>query len=170
MNVLKPIKEEKGAGLLELVVAMPLISAMLATFAVLLCFGIRSYVFTRSDFELQEQVRIPLERIVRDLNNAEEAKVVDNKLAIQCRNSTELLWASYYLANSDKVYPKIMRSWKNNPQPLTGETKLADIQIKKFYSEVKDRTVYIEIAANNLLTKTEFALHTAVTLPEKDIE
>ena len=160
-------RDEKGTGLLEILVALPLISVLLATFAIMLCFGIRSYVFTRSNIELQEQVRIPLERIVRDLNNAEDVKISGNSLAIKCRYSNELLWVSYYLTGSNNVNSKMMRSWKNNSQPLTGESKLGDIQFTRFFYKITGKTVYIEISAINCLTKKEYELHTAVTLPVK---
>lgn len=168
-NRLHWLSEEAGTGLLELLVAMPLITALLIAFGVVLCWGIKSYVYTRSDYELQQQVRVPLERIVYDLSCAEEAVTYGSgRLVVTCRNfNSQSVQVAYHLDDPGKEYPKIMRNSNNNPQPMTGETKLADIKITKLFFAVTGRTVYVEISANNRLTKRNFSLHTAVTLPEK---
>lgn len=169
LNRVHWLREEKGAGLLELLVAMPLLTALLIACGVVFCWGVKSYVYTRSDYELQQQLRGPMERIVYDLSCAEDAVTYGSgRLEITCRNlNSTSVKVAYHLDDDGKAFPKIMRNTSSIPQPLTGETKLADVQITKLYFSVTGRTVYVEIKGNNRLTKREYTLHTAVTLPEK---
>ena len=151
--------------MLEMMIAMPLITALFIVFGVLLCWGVKSYVYMKSDYELVEQIRIPVERIERDLQCAEDVKILTGGLYIYCRNASESPhWVHYYLQNADKASRKISRE----EQPLTGDSRLGDIRITKFvYRIAGNGIVYVEVAGVNLLTNKTYDLHTAVALPGK---
>lgn len=150
---------------MELLVAMPLLTMLLAGMAAAVGFGLRSYVRVRSDSELVSQLRVPLERLTRDLSCAEDVKILGSRLYVYCRNSSEApQWVCYELADGDKAWPKVSRAG----QPLTGDSRLGKIRISRMSFEIDGRTVYVELSGSNLLTKKECTLHTAVTLPYRD--
>lgn len=165
MSRLEFFREEKGSTLLSLLVSVPLLTVMLIGLATFLCFGIKRYVYLRGNYELIEQVRTPLERIVRDLNVAEQAMKDGNRLWIYTRNTSESpTWNDYMLVGASSDNPRISR----NSQPLTGDSKLGDIRITKFDFSVEGRTVFVEISGKNMMTEREYTLKTAVTMPERD--
>jgi hypothetical protein len=152
---------ESGFSLLELLITLPVIVALLLSCSMAFLWGIKSYAAIMSDWELQNQVRIPMEAIVRDLAYAERVRPLGKKLYILCRATSETpQWVEYTITASEM--PKITR----DQQPMTGESSLGNIRILRFdYRIEKTRTVYLEIMGENLLTRHTFRLETAVTLP-----
>lgn len=166
MNKPKWFDDENGFSLLEMVVAMPLITILLLSLGAILCWGLRSYVYLKGDYELISQVRIPLEQVERDLRYAEDIKILSGGLYIFNRNANGVSQTvEYKLSNPGRVNSKISRM----SQPITGNTSLADIRITKFdYKLIGERTVYVEIEGMNFLSGKRYSLHTAVTFPRKD--
>ena len=159
----KPIAPTREAGfsLLELLVALPVIATLLLSCSAAFLWGVKSYAAIMSDWELQNQVRIPMESIARDLAYAEKVKPSGKKLYSLCRATSETpQWVEYTITAGSM--PKLTR----DRQPLTGESSLGNIRILRFdYRIEKARTVYLEIIGENLLTRHTFRLETAVTLP-----
>ena len=161
MNNTSGEEPDQGFSLLELLISFPLIAMLLLAAGILFCWGIKSYTYMMSDWELQNQVRVSLEQVVRDLTYAEKLDILGKKLYIFCRSTDETpKWVEYTI--TEAAMPKITR----NQQPITGESTLGDIQIQRFsYRMEKESTVIIEIIGENLLTRHIYKLETAVTLP-----
>ena len=157
--------EEKGAGLLELVAAMPLVVLLSAALATAFAFGLRAYLFLLSDWALQEQVSYAMERMAADLRYAEDAKIENGKLRVFCRAvSGSPQWVEY--ERTREARPRIRR----DSQPLTGESTLGEISMQRFEAErIGGRTVFLRLVGENLLTGRTYELETAVTWAETGI-
>ncbi|MBO4853283.1 MAG: hypothetical protein J5477_06605 [Schwartzia sp.] len=153
---------ESGAGLMELVVAMPLVVLLSAALAAAFAFGLRAYLFLLSDWALQEQVSYAMERMTTDLRYAEDAKIENGRLRILCRAvSGSPQWVAY--ERTQEARPRIRR----DSQPLTGESTLGEIVMRSFEAERIDaKTVFLRLVGENLLTGQTYELETAVTWAE----
>lgn len=161
---LKGLKQQKGMALLELLVAIPLLSILLASLGTAFLWGLKFYFFAVSDWELQEQVRISIERIVRDITYADRVKLVGEEVRIWIKDD-ETTDQKYvvYTTNGSRL-PEITK----NSQPMTGQSRLGEIAITKFNFRMQGtRTVFIEIEGENTLTKRRFLLETAATMIKK---
>ncbi|MBR5381589.1 MAG: hypothetical protein IK136_03100 [Oscillospiraceae bacterium] len=151
--------EERGQGLLELLVSMPLVVILLIALGTAFAFGVRAYVFLMGDWELQKQVAFAMERMTTDLRYAENATVSGDTLRVLCRMTNETAqWVEYTRTTEDM--PRMMRS----SQPMTGESSLGSIAMTRFTAEtVGPRTIFLRLCGENRLTGHTYELETAVT-------
>lgn len=154
---------ERGAGLLELAAAMPLLALLLAAVGTSFAFGVRAYAFLLSDWEMQREAGFAMERMTADLRYAEDAEVLNGRLRVRCRQTSEAAqWVEY--ARTSGEMPRMTR----NSQPMTGESTLGPIAMTRFEAErVGARTMRLRLDAENRLTGRAFSLETAVTWPER---
>lgn len=159
MNKPRRCGGEKGAGLLGLVAAMPLIGLLLAAFGTMFVFGARAYFFLLSDWALQEQVGYAMERMTTDLRYAEDVKLDGGRLRVFCRATDgSPAWVVY--EKTKEMQARIMR----DSQPLTGQSTLGRISMREFKTErVGDRTVLLRLIGENLVSGRTYELETAVT-------
>ncbi|MBR1761454.1 MAG: hypothetical protein IJ812_06295 [Schwartzia sp.] len=152
-------ESERGAGLLELVAAMPLLVILCAALATAFVFGLRAYLFLLGDWALQEQVGYAMERMTADLRYAEDVKIESGDLKVLCRaGSGSAVWVAY--RKTQESWPRMML----DGQPLTGQSTLGRIAVKTFAAErVGARTVLLRLVGENRLTGQEYELETAVT-------
>lgn len=161
---LRGLKQQQGMALLELLIAMPLLSILLVSLGTAFLWGVKLYFFAVSDWELQEQVRISVERIVRDITYADSVKLVGEEVRIWIKDD-DTTGQKYvvYTINGSRL-PEITK----NSQPMTGQSRLGEIGITKFHFRMQGaRTVFIEIEGENTLTKRKFLLETAATMMKK---
>jgi len=165
ININKFFFDNSGHSILELLVAMPLLSVLLVVLSTSFAFGVKNYVVLLSNWELQNQVKLPMERLVMDLDYAEKVEISADRLRIHCRKSDgQMGWVEYGMINENR--PVISR----NSQPLTGGSRLGDIRFYTFEYHIEDeKLVTFTIGAENMLTGKKFALQSAVWIAGKDI-
>ncbi len=152
--------DEKGQGLLELVISLPIIAVLLISLSTAFLYFLKLYTFSLSEFELQEQVRMPMERIVRELTYAEKVEIYGNTLRIWIWNDIGRQQSVTYSLDKSKLF--------KDAQPLTGGNKLGDIMITKFRCvQKKPEVIFVEIEGRNRLTQHHFSLESAVRLHRK---
>ncbi len=164
MNRKSDCENEKGAGLLELVAAMPLIAILFAGIGTAFAYGFHAYICLLSDWTLQEQVGYAMECMTADLRYAEDVKIDDGKLRVFCRAAGgPAEWVRY-----EKTRETSARIMKDG-QPLTGQSTMGTITIERFEIEIPfERTVVIHLAGKNQLTDQTYELETAVTWTGKN--
>ncbi|MBQ9377031.1 MAG: hypothetical protein IJU05_04425 [Schwartzia sp.] len=151
--------EERGQGLLELLVSMPLVAVLLIALGTAFAFGVRAYVFLLGDWELQKQVAFAMERMTTDLRYAEDVTVTGDTLRVFCRMTSEAPQRIVYERTSETL-PRMMR----DHQPMTGESSLGTIAMTRFTAEaVGARTIFLRLGGENRLTGHTYELETAVT-------
>ena len=153
-------QKQSGYGLVELMVSLPILILMLLSLSAAFLWFLKSYLLVFSEFELHNQVRMPMERIAHDLTYADQAALLSDGIRIFVWNSQgNKDWVVYTFENS-RIY--------RDTQPLTGDTRIGDMVITKFQCEQKEpRNIYIEIEGKNLTTGYTFSLETAVQLLDK---
>lgn len=151
-------EDESGAGLLELMAALPLLSIMLVSFGLLLALGVRQYTFMISDWQLQREVRFVVERISYDLLTAQAVSQSGGRLRILCSGSEG--WVEYRLTS--ETIPRVMR----NSQPMTGESMMGRIKISALeVRESEGHVLFFRVKGENVLTGHEFELESAAIWP-----
>ncbi|MGN0941382.1 MAG: Tfp pilus assembly protein FimT/FimU [Selenomonadaceae bacterium] len=158
----KFIKSERGVSLLELLTAMPILSILMISLTVLLGFGIKSYLFVLSDWEMQREVEFTMESIQHDLMYAKSADIVSGQLIITNQSAKSIIpeTTTYELTSGSNLH--ITR----NAQPMTGDTKLSNINILKFMlRRHSEKTIFYNIEAENALTGHRYELRSATTYP-----
>ena len=149
---------------MEIIFAMPLITVLLIALGTSFAFGLRSYLFLLGDWTLEEEVSYAMERMTSDLRYAEDVKIEGAKLRVLCRlTSGPATWVEYEKTNEEE--PRIRR----DRQPLTGESKTGRIAVRDFELRLLgERTIYLRISGENLITGRTFELATAVTWTGKE--
>lgn len=132
--------DEDGFSVLELLAALPLI--WLAGFCMLNMFGmgVRYYQGFLGDWELMQQVRIPMEEIAQDVRYCRElqAEVMDSrsinlKIRRNYKNENDDYWQKYRfteLADGSGYWIR-----KNN-QPVLGNTSLSAVVLQECYFQI----------------------------------
>ncbi len=151
---------QAGQSLAELAVALPLIALLLCSLAAVLGWGFRAYYAMLSDWELQNQIRFPMERIAADLMYAYRFESVGGRLRIRVHDTGgHPQWVEYELTKEER--PRLLR----NSQPMTGESRLVDLSALEFeFRPAGTRTLFYRIRGENPRTGHAFELESAVTL------
>ncbi len=156
-DIRRIVHDEKGATLIELLIAMPMVSIMLLSMAVFLAYGLKTYVIALSDFEMQKEIQFSMEAIQHDLMYAIDAKAEPGVLRIKKPGGAFGTWLSYGVKEGRMI---------KGIQPMTGETTLGNIIIVSFEcAKYGEKTVRYSIKARNSLTGREYELRSATTLP-----
>ena len=66
------IRQEKGYTLLEFMLSLPVLVGLLFSLTIASLYFLKLYTYTVSQAELQDQVRISMERIVRDMSYTDQ--------------------------------------------------------------------------------------------------
>lgn len=154
---------EEGFSVLELLVALPLL--LLLGFAMLNLFGmgVRYHQDFLGDWELMQQVRIPMEEIAQDVRYCRElrAEVLDSrnvnlKIRRNYKNENDDYWQSYRFTRLSDDGPFWIR--KNN-QPVLGNTSLSAVVLKECHFRIlAPNKVQVVIAGCNRNTGHVFRL------------
>lgn len=160
------LDSQAGFSMLELVVAIPLLIVL--GFALLNIFytGSRHYRDFVGDWELIQQVRVPMEEISRDIRYCGEMKisrVSDTAYILYIRR--------HYLTTTDKNADEYWQRYKftcngpknywltKNDQPILGKTDLTDVVLEECSAHILDNNkVSVEIAGLNQRTGHRFRL------------
>lgn len=160
-------QEERGFSLLELVTALPITAMLLVSLAAAFLWLVRLYVFTLSDWELQAQVRMPLERMVLEASTAGKIDGAEDALRMELHDSFgKILAVQYGIKGSGEHRILTRRDDDGYMQPLTGGSMLGDICIREFSCVMlSERLAFLRITGENRLTGHQFSLETAVAVP-----
>lgn len=147
--------------LLEVLIALPLLSMMLLSLGTAFLLLLRLYFYNLGDTELQEQLRLAAVDVVMDLSYADRVEVQEAGVRIWSRRrSGGQAWIEYQVKN-----PRAVGEITKNTQPLTGDSVHGDIRITKFHcSKLNERTILVEIEGVNKTTGKIFAIETAAFL------
>jgi len=147
--------------LLEVIVALPLLSIMLLSLGTAFLLLLRMYFCDLGDGELQEQLRLAAVNIVTDVSYADRVEVQQDGLKIWSRRrSSGQGWINYRLKD-----PLSVGKITKNTQPLTGDSIHGDIRITKLHcSKMNERTLLLEIEGINKTTGKIFSIETAAFL------
>ena len=155
------IHNQKGALLVEMLVAMPLLCFLLLTIGTAFLLLMKFYSVYLGDLELQQQMRFAVLSMTRDITSAKTVEVSTDKLEITTERHLEQTKQILYELNTR---PTINRLMKDN-QPLTGESQVAAISITKFHcKKIKNHIINIEIEGVNKNTNKKISLETAVVM------
>jgi type II secretory pathway component PulJ len=155
------IHNKKGASLVEMLVAMPLLCFLLLTIGTAFLLLMKFYSSYLGDLELQQQMRFALLSMTRDIAAAKIVEISADKLEITTERHLEQEKQILYELN---MGPTINRLMKDN-QPLTGESRVAAISITKFNcKKIKHHIINIEIEGVNENTNKKISLETAVVM------
>lgn len=153
-------KQEKGYTLLEFMISLPVIVGLLFSLTVGSLYLLKLYTYTISRSELQDQVRIPMERITNDLSHTDQIQLIGNDVTLWVWTGNDRQQITYSYRNS-KLY--------RNTQPLTGDCRLGTILIIRFRcQQISQRYVRIEITGRNYSIHRDFTLSTTICLSDRE--
>ena len=153
-------QQENGYTLLEFMFALPVILGLLLSLSVGSLYFLKLYSYSVSQSELQDQVRIPMERIVRDISYADQIQLIGNDVTLWVWSGGNRQQVTYSYQNS-RIY--------RNTQPLTGDCRLGTILIIHFRcQQLSTRYFRIEISGRNYSIQRDFTLTTNVYLQDRE--
>lgn len=160
------IDTQAGFSVLELVVAIPIL--IILGFALLNIFYTcsRHYRDFVGDWELIQQVRVPMEEISRDIRYCGEMRISRSS-----NTAYTLCIRRHYLATVDKTAGEYWQRYKftckgpnnywltKNGQPILGKTALTDVVLEKCSAQIlENNKARVEIAGLNRRTGHRFRL------------
>ncbi len=160
---------EKGYSLLEFLVSLPVLLMLLAGLGTAFTIFLRGYFGILGNWEVQEQVRFSMQRIVRDLQYAIDADTtmygtLDIRVKGKNAEETSIVYKLYTDDNAAHIL-KRNKAGYGGPQPITGGSILADVSIVDFHCYRLGRIVFIVLEGENKMSKYYFSLESAVCLP-----
>lgn len=154
------IRQEKGYTLLEFMLSLPVLVGLLFSLTIASLYFLKLYTYTVSQAELQDQVRISMERIVRDMSYTDQIQLIGNDVTLWVWTGSERQQITYSYKDS-KLY--------RNTQPLTGDCRLGTILIIRFRCQkLSSRYFRIEITGRNYTIHRDFTLLTTVYLTDRE--
>lgn len=154
---------EDGFSLVELLAALPLLLTLGFAMLNLFGMGVRYHQDFLGDWELMQQVRIPMEEIAQDVRYCRElkAEVLDSrnvnlKIRRNYKNENDDYWQSYRFTK----LPDGESFWiRKNSQPVLGNTSLSAVVLKECYFRIlAPNKVQVVIAGCNQSTGHVFRL------------
>lgn len=134
------VRSEDGFSLVEILAVMPMILLVTGAMLNLFGMGVRYYQDFLGDWELMQQVRIPMEEIAQDVRYCRElqAEAVDShninlKIRRNYKNEDEDYWQRYRFTQLSDGRGYWIR--KNN-QPILGNTSLSAVVLKECYFQL----------------------------------
>ena len=180
MNRKKALGEE-GYALMEFFVSLPVYLALLIGLFAALLFFLRSYVLLLGDWELQQEMRLALERMAQDARAASRVEVrASDRLHTEDYtevNGQELVRRTDYELrmgkHGDPPYISKDVSLKNAageeisgyaaPQPMTGgRNAFGSLAVVDFFCEERDGLLFLRLEGENRQTRKRIAFSTAV--------
>lgn len=156
-------RQEDGFSLIELSVSLPLFAVLLLSMAVLFGWGIKSYFYMVSDWELQRDIQYSMKRISSDIMFANHVEYGSGYITISGNPDSNLSTPVKYELTRENL-PRIRR----NKQPLTGESTLGVVEIEQMdFEMVGQSAVYIHIRGKNRITGHSYELRSAEYMLQK---
>ena len=161
---------EKGGMLLELLVALPMILLLMASLWAAFASFMKEYTLIAKEWELQQELRSCMERMVQDAKLAEDICINSSEepsLGFTRRTAQGEILRGCYM-----FYPGVPGSIKKmkeerygSPQPMTSGSRPGRVSITKVSYEIRDQQVFISLWGKDLDSSLEAELSTAVALP-----
>lgn len=156
-------RSEEGFSLVELLAVMPMILLVSGAMLNLFGIGVRYYQDFLGDWELMQQVRIPMEEIAQDVRYCRElqSEVMDSrnvnlKIRRNYKNENNDYWQYYRFTRLTDEGTFWIRK---NSQPILGNTSLSAVVLKECYFQLlAPNKVRVVIAGCNQNTGHVFRL------------
>lgn len=133
-------RSEDGFSIVEMLAAMPMILLLSGAILTLFGMGVRYYQDFLGDWELMQQVRVPMEEIAQDVRYCRElqSEVMDShsvnlKIRRNYKNENNDYWQYYRFTrlSEDGTF------WiRKNSQPILGNTSLSAVVLKECYFQL----------------------------------
>lgn len=170
------LSDEGGYMLPEALASLPVMLMLLVSlFAVWVIF-LKSYVLLMGDWELQQEMRLTLERIAQDAASAARIEVkASNALCIERYVKGEKCSTDYVLSEGKQGSPPYISKKVTGgdygysaPQPMTGgQNVFGSLAVVDFFCEKRDGILLLRLTGVNRRTKKRIAFSTAVFLPQE---
>ncbi len=146
--------------MLEFMISLPVLAGLMLSLSVGTLYFLKLYTYTISQSELQDQVRLSMERIATDLSYADRVQLIGDDITLWLWSGGQRQQITYSYKNF-KLY--------KNTQPLTGDCRLGTIMIIRFRcQQLSSRHFRIEISGRNYSIHRDFTLVTTVYLPDRE--
>ena len=156
-------RQEDGFSLMELSVSLPLFAVLLLSMAVLFGWGLKSYFYMVSDWQLQRDIQYSMKRISSDIMFANRVEYGSGYINISGKTDANQSTSVKYELTRER-FPRIRR----NSQPLTGESTLGVVEIEQMDFEMAGPSaVYIHIRGKNRITGHSYELRSAEYMLQK---
>lgn len=150
-------KNENGFSILEILIGMSTNILLLAGGIILLYCGVKSYVYSISDFELIEEVRHTAQMINDTIRYGYDKEISENSISVYIKDisTNNFLKVNYRVSDKGIVY--------YNYQPITGDSVLGNIKIRRLlFSDNNDGSVHIVVEGVNLINGHSFSIENNV--------
>lgn len=171
------LADEGGYVLLEFLASFPVYIMLLASLFAVWLFSLKSYVVLLGDWELQQEMRLALERIAQDAALATRIECREpGALHIERFVKGEKCSLDYVLREGRKGLPPYISKKASGetygysaPQPMTGGRNVfGSLAVVEFRCEKRDGLLLLYLTGENRRTKKRVAFSTAVCLPQAD--
>lgn len=162
--------------LLEVLASLPVYLALLISFFAAWMFFLKSYVLLMGDWELQQEMRLTLERIAQDAASATYIEVKEpSAIYVERYVKGEKCSVDYALREGKQDMPPYISKKVSGgpygysvPQPMTGGRNIfGNLAVVDFFCEEKDGLLFLRLTGENRRTKKRIGFSTAVPLPKK---
>lgn len=147
---------KNGFSLIETIIGIAAAGVLLAAFMPLLGRGASSLLHIESYVELQYETDFVMNMIVNDLRTAKKISIASKSLSVYPIDGGKSIIYEYQEKGT-------LRRMMKNSQPLTGETRLAALEVKSFsVKKIKDDLAYVSLTTENRRYKQSYTLQTYV--------
>ena len=163
-------RPEKGGMLLELLIALPLILFLTMSLCMAFSSFLKAYLLVSREWELQQELRVCMERMVQDIKLAEDVCIEGDErpsLGYTRHTAQGDILQGYYI-----IYPGVpgcMKKMKADgygaPQPMTGGSWPGRVSVTAACYEIRDGRLFIVLRGRELDSSLELELSTAIALP-----
>ena len=157
---------------METLVSLPVIVFLLSALGGCILWTVRTVLWQKADWELQEEVRYVMERIVEDASKTEYADIWWDGRTVYFQYWDMV--KSWTMSRPPEAYAKY--EWLGVPledfwwiaaertgMPLTGKSVLGKVTITEFHcSMATDHLFHVRITGRSKVTGHEFSLESAV--------
>ena len=171
------LKDEGGYVLLEFLTSFPVYIVLLVSLFAVWLFFLKSYVVLLGDWELQQEMRLTLERIAQDASMATHIECsAPYELHIERHVNGKKSTTDYVLREGRKGQPPYISKKVSGedhgyyaPQPMTGGSNVfGNLAVVDFQCKPDKGLLHLSLTGENRRTKKRVTFSTTVCLPPKE--
>lgn len=171
-----PLADEGGYLLLEFLASFPVYIVLLVSLFALWLFFLKSYVVLMGDWELQQEMRLTLERIAQDASSAAHVDAGSETLQIERYVNGKKSTTEYALHEGKQGLPPYISKKVSGedygyyaPQPMTGGSNVFGSLVVVDFKHDKQGTGLLRLCltGENRRTKKRVTFSTFVCLPQE---
>ena len=163
--------------LLEVLASLPVYLALLISFFAAWMFFLKSYVLLMGDWELQQEMRLTLERIAQDAASATYIEVKEPRaIYVERYVKGEKCSVDYALREGKQDMPPYISKKVSGedhgyyaPQPMTGGSNIfGNLAVVDFQCKPEKGLLHLILTGENRRTKKRVTFSTDICLPPKE--